>query len=135
MILNLKRTVFNKDCTLGTLTTEKGILIGYTLEDVVRPAGVKVQSKTAIPKGKYELKLSMSNRFKKLMPEVLNVPMFTGVRIHGGNTHEDTEGCPLLGAKTDWDKRVWDCAKVNVQLIRLLQEMQDKNEKVYLVIS
>ncbi len=51
---------------------------------------------TAIPTGKYEIVLSMSNRFKKLLPELLNVPNFTGVRMHGGNTSDDTEGCIIL---------------------------------------
>lgn len=135
MILILKRKIFTQVTTLGTLSTDKDILIGHTLEDAVRPEGVKVQGKTAIPKGKYELVLSMSNRFKRLMPEVLNVPMFTGIRIHGGNTHDDTEGCPILGARTDLRSRVWDCARVNVQLIRLLQDMQDKDEKVFLEVT
>ena len=61
----------------------------YTVEDEDRhlEAGrIKIAGRTAIPKGTYEVVLSMSNRFKKLLPEVLNVSGFTGVRIHTGNT-------------------------------------------------
>ena len=75
----------------------------------------------------------MSNRFKRIMPEILNVPMFTGVRIHGGNTKEDTLGCPLLGAKQSLDK-VWDCADVNKQLITLLDGAIKAGKKCFLEI-
>lgn len=70
-----------------------------TLEDAVRPAGVKIPKRTAIPEGTYKVRLSFSNRFKRVLPEILNVPGFSGVRMHGGNDHEDTEGCPLVAAK------------------------------------
>ena len=61
----------------------------YTVEDEDRhleAGGTKVYGRTAIPKGSYEVVLSMSNRFKKLLPEILNVPGFAGIRIHTGNT-------------------------------------------------
>lgn len=68
-----------------------------TLEDEVRP--IKIAGETAIPAGHYKVILNMSNRFKKVMPLILNVPNFEGVRIHSGNTKEDTEGCILVGVK------------------------------------
>ena len=64
---------------------------------------LKVQNKTAIPYGRYEVGISYSNRFKKLMPIVFNVPGFSGIRIHAGNTEEDTEGCPLVGLSRSTD--------------------------------
>ena len=52
--------------------------------------------KTAIPSGVYEIKVDYSPRFKRKMPRLLNVPGFTGIRIHGGNTHLNTSGCPMV---------------------------------------
>ena len=88
--------------TFGSLYVD-GIRLCDTLEDAIREVpGVpveqwKVKGQTAIPEGTYPLVLSLSNRFKRILPEVQKVPGFTGVRIHSGNTIEDTEGCLLVG--------------------------------------
>ena len=79
----------------------------HTLEDVVR-SGPKIDGMTAIPAGRYEVVMSFSNRFKKIMPELLNVPGFAGVRIHKGNTAENTEGCILVGMQKNTD-RIGNC--------------------------
>ena len=96
MQIRVMREPSINDTTLGSLFIDDHWQC-HTLEDVIRPTGEKVHSKTAIPPGCYKLILSMSNRFKKIMPEVLNVPMFTGIRIHSGNTAKDTAGCLLVG--------------------------------------
>jgi len=76
-----------------------------TLEDIERAKGVKVKKFTAIPKGEYFVKLSYSDAFKRLMPLIYNNNSgniytdgvsFDGVRIHGGNTHLNTDGCILI---------------------------------------
>lgn len=61
---------------------------------------IKVKGQTAIPKGTYTLSWSYSPRFKKYMLAVNNVPGFSGIRIHAGNTDKDTEGCILVGKNT-----------------------------------
>ena len=96
MKVTVKRTFKGSEYTIGKLYID-GAYFCDTLEDVVRPTGVKIPGKTAIPAGTYKVKKTMSPRFKTILPEILNVPNFTGVRIHSGNTAKDTEGCLLLG--------------------------------------
>ena len=108
MYIQLVRESFTKKATEGKLFVN-GEFECYTLEDTDRnleDGGEKIYGETAIPKDKYNLAISMSNRFKKLLIEIQNVDNFTGVRIHTGNSSEDTDGCVLVGSsnnKTDDD--------------------------------
>lgn len=96
MILLLERLERNPEETIGRLSID-GEFFCWTLEDVVRPDGVKVAGRTAIPKGVYRMDVTYSPRFKVMMPILLNVPMFEGIRIHWGNVAENTDGCILVG--------------------------------------
>lgn len=136
MKLSLKRDVFAEKFTLGSLLVD-GRHLGFTCEDTDRRLeneGEKVKGQTAIPRGSYKVILSYSHRFQKVMPEILNVPGFTGVRIHGGNTHENTEGCPLLGIQRTQDG-VAKCKEVNDRLIQMIQEAEDVGESVTLEVE
>ena len=95
MKVEVKRCFKGAEYTIGHLYID-GAYFCDTLEDTVRN-GVKIPGKTAIPAGAYKVKKTMSPRFKTVLPEILNVPGFTGVRIHSGNTAKDTDGCLLLG--------------------------------------
>lgn len=95
MKLELKRFEFGDTFTIGKFYID-GIYHCYSLEDKVRE-GKKVNGQTAIPNGTYDVIVDVSTRFGKSLPHILNVPNFTGVRIHAGNTSKDTEGCILLG--------------------------------------
>lgn len=98
MLLQRKWCV--NDATIGELFLD-GQYECYTLEDVVRPAGVKVQNATAIPTGLYRVVVDWSPRFQKNMLHILDVPGFEGIRIHAGNTAADTDGCLLVGQTVD----------------------------------
>jgi Family of unknown function (DUF5675) len=103
MKLTLERDKSGLTCTFGVLFIDD-TFVCYTLEDVVREVpGVpveqwKVKGQTAIPAGSYRVGVTFSERFKRMLPILHNVPGFEGVRIHTGNTGADTEGCILLGA-------------------------------------
>jgi len=99
MLIEVKRFEFKETHTVGKLYIG-GVYECFTLEDVVRN-GTKVLGKTAIPIGEYKLIIDASVRFKQDMPHILDVPNFTGVRIHSGNTSAHTEGCILVG--TSWN--------------------------------
>lgn len=94
MFLTLVRDRTPKNHTAGEMFY-KGHQLCYTCEDLVRIE--KIKGITAIPNGTYKVIITYSNRFKKPLPLLLDVPNFTGVRIHAGNTAEDTEGCILVG--------------------------------------
>lgn len=91
-------------CTVGDLYVN-GAWQCFTLEDEVREAKCqavsswKIPGNTAIPAGTYNIIVNMSQRFQRMMPLLLDVPGFDGVRIHMGNTAADTEGCILVGQR------------------------------------
>ena len=106
MKLKLIRTWYADTYTIGKLYID-GVYFCDTLEDKNRDVdknGIfnngekKVYGKTCIPFGTYKVILSMSSKFKKILPLLLNVPQFDGIRIHSGNTADkDSSGCILVG--------------------------------------
>lgn len=100
MQLTLIRGPSTSHSTPGTLLVD-GKFECYTLEDVVRDK--KIPGETAISVGTYRVIIDMSNRFKRLLPLLIDVPGFAGIRIHPGNTDADTEGCILVGQSRSKD--------------------------------
>lgn len=94
MLITIKRLYKTDTSTIGELLVD-GLFECFTLEDKERQ--VKIKGETAIPKGTYKVIINESNRFKRQLPLLLNVPNFEGVRIHSGNSNHDTEGCILVG--------------------------------------
>lgn len=102
MELILKRTRFRDTITTGQLYLN-GEFFCFTLEDKVREKdGVpvqnwKVKGETAIPSGLYKVGFENSPRFGPETLTLFDVPGFTAIRIHSGNTEKDTEGCIIVG--------------------------------------
>lgn len=101
MEIELRRRWLTDVATVGELWVD-GAFEAFTLEDRYRPPPEpKVQRATAIPVGRYQVIINMSQRFGVEMPLLLAVPGFQGIRIHPGNTAGDTEGCLLVGRTRD----------------------------------
>jgi hypothetical protein len=135
MQLKLNRIFKTNTFTIGELYINEKYVTD-TLEDRVRPEGEKVYGKTAIPEGTYEVKLTHSPRFKKILPEILNVPNFSGIRIHTGNSSKDTEGCILVGT-WDGEKEDWvGSSKIAFdELMTLLEEATNNKEKITITVK
>jgi len=136
MDLKLIRSVFTPTSTFGKLYLNDKFY-AYTCEDTLRDLKAdgsgKVYGKTAIAYGKYEVVLSYSDHFKKYLPLLLNVQWFAGIRIHGGNTAEDSLGCILIGEGGDMKSKVWTCASKVNNLVSLLKTIE-KKEKMWIEI-
>lgn len=118
--LKLIRRHFTPSATMGELFVN-GQFFCFTLEDVYRPFDEKKKyGETAIPFGRFKVLVTFSEKFKKFLPLITNVPGFSGIRFHGGNKNEDSLGCILIGAKCD-TKSEWigECAVV-VQKLTLM---------------
>ncbi len=95
MILRVIREPSVDGATLGSLYLN-GVWQCWTLEDVLRD--VKIPGETAIPAGTYHVILVPSpKRHGLLVPLLRDVPNFTAIEIHPGNTPADTLGCLLVG--------------------------------------
>lgn len=133
MKLILKRIAKRADYTIGRLTDEKGDRICDTLEPTWRNykgGELKVPRKSAVPEGTYPVVVTKSKKFGKYLPLLVGVPGFEGVRIHSGNTVNDTEGCILVGQ---------NLIKGKVLLSRLtlekLMRLIENEKRVFLTIK
>lgn len=137
MKLLLKRIALRPTYTIGRLYeithTGKEIFLCDTLEDAVRDLnrnGIfdngekKVYGETAIPFGRYDVSVTRSPRFGRLLPLLHNVPEFTGVRIHAGNTAADSHGCILVGENKEKGK-VLNSRATEKRLVTMLLERSE----------
>jgi hypothetical protein len=124
--------------TIGRLYVN-GEFLCNTIEDVDRKLNqnmsateiqkIKVASETAIPTGTYAMRVSMSPKFKRELVEIVNVPAFSGIRIHRGNTAEDSAGCVIVGDNTS-KGRLTNSTKYELQIT----EMVKKADYAYITI-
>jgi hypothetical protein len=112
MTIYIDRYEFTRNETWGKLSIPSEKFLCDTLEDEARPRGVKIKHHTCISSGIYNILLTMSARFKKVLPIIFNTKddysvrdgagvIFTGIRIHGGVRAEHPSGCVIVGVRVD----------------------------------
>ena len=141
MKLTLRRIAFRDTYTIGKLyidvvyfsdvieDTDRGLDDTMSVEDILK---LKVKGETAIPTGIYEVTITYSPKYKRLMPLINNVKGYSGIRIHSGNTAKDTEGCLIVGKNTKVGM-VTDSRITYNALFKRLQ--QAKNQKIIIDIK
>lgn len=130
--------------TRGTLLADGGLFC-HMLEDEVRidnpstpqDEGAKIKGKSAIPAGRYEVKLTYSPKYQKIMPLVDAVPGFTGIRIHSGHDETHTEGCLLTAGGFDKDGDIIGGSSKPAfeKVMTLLNEATRAGRRVWLTIT
>jgi len=133
MKLRLLRYSSGFQDSLGLLGVD-GEFLCYTLEDEHRE--IKVHGETRIPAGTYRITLRLHGgfhqRYEARFPQIhmgmlwiRDVPDFTNILIHCGNTDEDTAGCILVG----------DTVTQNVTRKGFLASSRKAYERIYLLIA
>jgi len=142
MEIVLKRTDFTDKTTISEVSIndthecyvledkDRGLFQEMSLEQLNK---LKVYGETAIPYGKYEVKITYSMRFKKDLPILLNVPGYEGIRIHLGNTAADTHGCLLPGRVKLVDKVADSTFAFNQLFAKIKKALL--TERVYITIT
>lgn len=135
MFLKLNRIAKKPLYTIGRLFVD-GKYFCDTLEDRCRDLDKeeKVIRETAIPAGTYEVIVNVSAKFKRKLPLLLDVPYFSGIRIHRGNTDKDTSGCILVGENKK-SGRVINSTGYELKLTEILERAMLAGEKITIEIK
>lgn len=94
---------------------------------------LKVKGMTAIPEGRYLMRLTYSPKFGKRLFQLMDVPLFDGIRIHSGNSVKDTQGCILVGNNTKVG-RLENSRAVLFKLEMMLKGFQGPDDLVFITI-
>ena len=111
--------------------SDRGLSQDMHLEEIKKK---KAYGQTAIPRGSYECVYTYSNRFKKMLPLLKDVPGFDGMRIHSGNSAKDTEGCILVGLNLK-KGMVLNSREWTNKLVSKMKEAWNRKERVIIVIK
>lgn len=94
---------------------------------------LKVKGMTAIPEGRYLMRFTYSPKFGKRLFQLMDVPLFDGIRIHSGNSVKDTQGCILVGNNTKVG-RLENSRAVLFKLEMMLKGFQGPDDLVFITI-
>lgn len=109
---------------------DRGLYDTMTKEEI---KSKKIYGQTAIPYGEYEVQVTYSPKFKRDLPILLNVKGFDGIRIHRGNTQEDSSGCIIPGENKEVGK-VLNSTKYELELVSIIKNVNKLGEKVIIKI-
>ena len=142
MKIRMERKFKGEEYTISTLFIN-GLYLCETIEDKVRdlnadgdlddPGEGKVPTETAIPFGRYRVDLTVSPKFKRALPILLNVKHFTGIRIHKGRTAEHSHGCILPG-ENKVKGQVLYSEKYEMIIVERMLEALKRGEEVWIDI-
>lgn len=139
--LTVLRYMDDGETTLGLLFLEDKFFC-YTLEDTYNE--VKLKNETRIPEGIYDVgfnkaETDMTKSYRVDRPwfkyhlHIKNVPNYTSVYIHVGNTNEDTAGCLLVAdsiTANNIETTIYNSREAFKRLYLELKPLIDKNEAV-----
>ncbi|MDR0757212.1 MAG: DUF5675 family protein [Tannerella sp.] len=142
MELKLQRRFLGRGYTIGSLSID-GAYFCDTLEDADRgltqamPAEEirrrKVAHETAIPTGTYRVTVNLSPAKRRMLPRLLDVPGFSGILIHRGNTKNDSSGCILVGENKVKGKDL-NSTQYEIRLVDVLTATQERGEAIRMEI-
>ena len=133
MKIELVRIAFKETYTIGKLYVDgkyfcdvledkdRGLDSSMTESEILKK---KVKGQTAIPTGHYVINITYSPKYKRMMPLLLDVKGFSGIRIHSGNTAKNTEGCLIVGK----NKKVGMVLESRDTYKRLFKMMEGQDE-------
>jgi hypothetical protein len=143
MELKLHRRFLGKDYTIGSLyvdgeyfcdtleDTDRGLAQAMPPEEIRR---IKVAHETAIPTGVYKVIVNLSPAKRRMLPRLLDVPGFSGILIHRGNTKSDSSGCILVGENKVKGKVV-NSTPYEKRLVEILTGAQERGEETKITIE
>lgn len=142
MNLAIRREPSASGSTIGELFVDgSAVRLAWTLEDPVREIlgqpveSWKIQDDTAIPAGRYRIAITVSDRFKRRMIRLLNVPGFAGILVHAGNTSKDTDGCILVGLDRQGSMIYKSRTALEDRIYPMLEEALLAAEEVWLSVG
>jgi hypothetical protein len=143
MNLILHRRFLGSEYTIGSLYID-GEYFCDTLEDKDRGLTqttpldeirkTKIPHETAIPTGEYRMVVNLSPAKKRMLPRLLDVPGFSGILIHRGNTKNDSSGCILVG-ENKVKGRVINSTQYEKRLVEILSEAQERGEEISIKVK
>jgi hypothetical protein len=134
MELILHRRFLGEEYTIGSLyidgeyfsdaleDKDRGLNQSMSVEEIRR---IKVMHETAIPAGVYKVIVNLSPAKKRMLPRLLDVPGFSGILIHRGNTKRDSSGCILVGENKVKGK-VINSTQYEKRLVEILTQAQEE---------